>query len=47
MRRLDEIGIDERIKAYDEEFATLTRTDAQARHLATIQAWASSTLQPC
>ena len=29
-------ALDERIKAYDEEFAVMTRTDAQARRLATI-----------
>lgn len=29
-------GIDQRIKAYDDEFAALTREDAQARRLATI-----------
>ncbi len=29
-------GLDRRIKAYDEELATLTREDAQARRLATI-----------
>jgi transposase len=29
-------GIDQRIKAYDDEFASLTREDAQARRLATI-----------
>ena len=28
--------LDERIKAYDDEFAALTRTDAQARRLASI-----------
>ena len=30
------VGIDQRIKAYDDEFASLTREDAQARRLATI-----------
>ena len=29
-------ALDERIKAYDEEFAAMTRTDAQARRLASI-----------
>ena len=29
-------ALDERIKAYDDEFAALTRTDAQARRLSTI-----------
>ena len=29
-------ALDERIKAYDDEFAALTRTDAQARRLASI-----------